>query len=274
MAKIDFDKTLASGLAAYNKSVGKWWIDRTRNAAHVAAYKNIAGHVVRCVQQQRGVLIDYGCGTGLILKRLVDALPAWDLLGIDGSQVLLREAEAWARRKRAIRSGAIEFRCAKLPDFSPGDTQADVILFTFPNIVSVPRERRPFEKLFPQDRDLARVLTKKQEKANRAVDLYDQLLMNRVVSRNLRTLLRKGGLCVRVDYSQANRRELCRFDQLSTMFEEGSLNTKQGHLRPKKFFKLLSSEYFPSAVILDVYEQTQDQDFLEGGYLISVLQAL
>lgn len=274
MSKIDFDKTLASGLVAYNNSVGKWWVDQTRNAAHVAAYKNIASHVVRCVQRKNGSLIDYGCGTGLILKQLVDALPAWNVLGIDGSQVLLREAEAWARRKRSKRSGAIEFRCAKLPDFSTPAEKADVIVFTFPNIVSVPSERRQFEQRFPRDRDLARLLAKKQEKGTKAEELFDQLLMSRVVSWNLRALLRKGGLCVRVDYSQAERHELGRFDLLSTLFEEGSLNTKQAHLRPQKFFKLLSSQYYPSAVILDVFQQTKDKDFLEGGYLISVLQAV
>ena len=98
--------------------------------------------------------------------------------------------------------------------------------------------------------------------------------MSRVVSRNLRSLLRKGGLCVRVDYSQGARHELGRFDQLSTLFEEGSLNAGQSRLKPQKFFKLLSSQYYPSAVIRDVYDQTKDIDFLEGGYLVSVLKAI
>lgn len=274
MSKIDFDKTLSTGLGAYNRKVGQWWVDQTRNKAHVAAYKNIANHVVRCAQKDSGFLIDYGCGTGLIMKRLVEALPAWNFLGIDGSKVMLSEAETWAASRRKKRPAAIEFRCTKLPDFSAPAEKADVIVFTFPNIVSVPSGRRPFETLFPRDWDLARLLAKKQEKGEKAEELFDQLLMSRVVSRNLRTLLRKGGLCVRVDYSQGERHELGRFDQLATLFEEGSLNTKQAHLRPQKFFKLLSSQYYPSAVILDVYEQTKDQDFLEGGYLVSLLEAI
>ena len=274
MSQIDFDKTLSAGLGAYNRTVGQWWVDQTRNKAHVAAYKNIASHVARCAQKKSGLLVDYGCGPGLIMKQLVEVLPGWNFLGIDGSKVMLSEAETWVGAKRKKRQATIEFRCAKLPDFSAPAAQADVIVFTFPNIVSVPSERRQFEKRFPKDRDLARLLARKQEKGEKAEELFDQLLMSRVVSRNLRTLLRKGGLCVRVDYSQAERHELGRFDLLSTLFEEGSLNTKQAHLRPQKFFKLRSSQYYPSAVILDVYEQTKDIDFLEGGYLVSVLEAI
>lgn len=274
MSNIDFAKTLATGFGAYNKNVGQWWVDQTRNKAHAAAYKNIASHVVQCVQTDSGFLIDYGCGTGRIMKRLVEMLPNWKFLGIDGSKVMLRDAETWARPKRKKRPASIEFRLAKLPDFPVSSPTADVIVFTFPNIVSVASGRRQFEETFPKDRDLARLLAMKQEKGEGADALYDQLFMSRVVSRNLRALLRKGGLCVRVDYSQGDRHELGRFDQLSTLFEEGSLNRKQSHLKPQKFFKLLSSRYYPSAVILDVYEHTKDKDFLEGGYLVSLLQAI
>ncbi len=274
MSKIDFTKTLASGLGAYNTNVGQWWVNKTRNTAHAAAYRNITNHVVQWAQRESGLIIDYGCGTGLLMKRLVDVLPAWKFLGIDGSKVMLGDAETWAGPKRAGRPASVEFRLAKLPDFSVSTQKADVIVFTFPNIVSVASGRRQFEEIFPKDRDLARMLALKQEKGKGADALYDSLFMSRVVSRNLRSLLRKGGLCVRVDYSQGARHELGRFDQLSTLFEEGSLNARQSRLKPQKFFKLLSSQYYPSAVIRDVYDQTKDIDFLEGGYLVSLLKAI
>ena len=275
MSKIDFTQTLASGLGAYNTNVGQWWVHKTRSAAHAAAYLNIANHVVQCAQRESGLIIDYGCGTGLLMKRLVDLLPAWKLLGIDGSKVMLRGAETWARAKRKGRPASIEFRLAKLPDFSVSTPKADIIVFTFPNIVSVASERRRFEEIFPKDRDVAEALAMEQEgEGERFEALYDSLFMSRMVARNLRLLLRKGGLCVRVDYSQGARHELGRFDQLSTVFEEGSLNAKQSRLKPEKFFKLLSSQYYQSAVILDVYEQTEDKDFLEGGYFVSLLKAI
>jgi SAM-dependent methyltransferase len=240
----------------------------------MAAYMNIADHVVQCAREEGGLIIDYGCGPGLLMKRLVDLLPAWKFLGIDGSKVMLRGAETWARTKRKGRPASVEFRLAKLPDFSVSTPQADIIIFTFPNIVSVASERRQFEKIFPMDRDIAGLLAMKQEEGEGVEALYDQLFMSRVVARNLRFLLRKGGLCVRVDYSQGARDELGRFDQLSTLFEEGSLNRRQSRLKPQKFFHLLSSHYYSSVVIRDVYEQTNDRDFLEGGYLVSLLEAI
>lgn len=272
---IDFTETLSSGLGAYNGPVGQWWVQKTRSAAHAAAYKNIASHVAQCAKGNGGLIIDYGCGPGHLLKRLVDVLPAWRFLGIDGSKVLLRDAEMWAQSKRNGRPASLEFRRAKLPDFSVSTPKADIIVFTFPNIVTVPSDNRRFEKLFPKDRTLAGLLAMKQEgKGGDVETLYDSLFMSRVVSRNLRLLLRTGGLCVRVDYSQAARPELARFDQLATRFEEGSLNAKQARIKPQKFFRLLYSRYYPSAVIRDVYEQTEDKDFLEGGYLVSLLKAL
>lgn len=275
MSQIDFTEKLAEGFGTYNRKVGHWWMGQTRNAAHAAAYANIASHVVRCAKQDSGLIIDYGCGTGLLMSRLVEALPAWEFLGIDGSKMMLREAESWARSKRKSRSASIEFRRSRLPDFSVSAPKANVIVHTFPNIVTVPGERRQFEKLFRKDRALAGLLAMKQEGEVGDVEtLYDSLFMSRVVSRNLRLLLRKGGLCVRVDYSQAGRRDLKRFDQLSTKFEEGSLKAKQSHLQPQKFFTVLSSVYYPSPVILDVYEQTQDPDYLEGGYLVSIMEAM
>ena len=274
MSEIDFDQTLASGLRAYNTTVGQWWVGKTRNAAHAAAYKNIAGHVAQCARGGGGLIIDYGCGTGRLMKRLVEALPAWRFLGIDGSKVMLGDAETWARARRKGRATPVEFRLAKLPDFSASIPKADIIVFTFPNIVSVASGRRKFEGIFPKDRNLARFLALKQEEGEKAEALYDSLFMSRVVARNLRFLLRKGGLCVRVDYSQGARHELTRFDKLATLFEEGSLNAKQSRLQPQRFFKLLYSQYYPSAVIRDVYDQTKDKDFLEGGYLVSLLKAV
>lgn len=274
MSEIDFTQTLASGLGAYNSNVGQWWVHKTRSAAHAAAYLNIASHVVQCVRREDGLIIDYGCGTGLLMKRLVDVLPAWKFLGIDGSTTMLRGAETWARTKRKSRPASIEFRLAKLPDFSVSTPKADIIVFTFPNIVSVASERRQFEEIFRKDRDVAGWLAMKQEEGEGVEALYDSLFMSRVVARNLRFLLRKGGLCIRVDYSQGARHELGRFDQLSTLFEEGSLNARQSRLKPQKFFALRYSHYYPSAVIRDVYDQTKDKDFLEGGYLVSLLQAI
>jgi hypothetical protein len=67
---------------------------------------------------------------------------------------------------------------------------------------------------------------------------------------------------------------LSRFDKLSTLFEEGSLNARQSRLEPQKLFTHRYSHDYPSCVIRDVYEQTKEKDFLEGGHLASLLQAI
>ena len=93
MSQIDFTEKLAEGFGAYNTKVGQWWVDQARNAAHAAAYTNIASLVAKCAKNESGLIIDYGCGTGLLMKQLVELLPAWEFLGIDGSKLMLREAE-------------------------------------------------------------------------------------------------------------------------------------------------------------------------------------
>lgn len=272
MSSIDFTRALASGVRSYDRHVGRWWMQRTSGIAHAEAYANIARYVARHAGKRSGLLVDYACGAGLLTRQLVAALPRWHFLGLDGSRTMLRLAEVWARRNGPS-VASLEFRLAKLPDFALPRHKADLVVFAFPNIITGARERRHCEAVYGMDRVLARLLAEKREQAGEHV-LYDQLFMNRVIARNLRRLLRKGGLCVRVDYSQGSRRELERFDRVATAFEEGSLSAGQGGRKPEKFFDLLYARYYPSDVIRDVYEQTKDEDFLEGGYSISLLRAI
>nr|MBI3611812.1 class I SAM-dependent methyltransferase [Nitrospirota bacterium] len=273
MANIDFNQALAAGVRSYDRHIGRWWVQRTSSEAHAEAYANIARYVARHARKRSGLLVDYACGAGLLTRQLGAALPRWRLLGIDGSRAMLRFAEAWAERRGPGSPASLEFRLAKLPDFSLPMHKADLVVFAFPNIITGAGERRHFEKIYGMDRVLARCLAAKREKAGAHV-LYDQLFMNRVIARNLRWLLRKGGVCVRVDYSQGRRHELERFDRVATVFEEGSLSVGQGGRKPEKFFELLYVRYYPSEVIRDVYEQTEDEDFLEGGYSVSLLRAI
>ncbi|TAJ09106.1 MAG: class I SAM-dependent methyltransferase [Nitrospirae bacterium] len=273
MANIDFNQALAAGVRSYDRHVGRWWVQRTTSAAHAEAYANISSYVARQARKRSGLIVDYACGAGLLTKQLAQLLPRWRVLGIDGSRTMLRHAETWAGRMRKDRPGSLEWLYAKLPHFSLPVQAADIVVFAFPNIITGDIERRHFEWLYRADSDEARFIAAKQGKTGTDT-LYDQLFMNRVIARNLRGLLRKGGLCVRVDYSQGDRHELTRQDRLATLFEEGSLNVGPPRLRSEPFFTLVRSCYYPSEVIRDVYEQTEDEDFLEGGYSVSLLKAL
>jgi trans-aconitate methyltransferase len=67
--------------------------------------RNITNHIVQCARRESGLIIDYGCGTGPSAKRLVDVLPAWKFLGIDGLKVMLvtRDLARPGRKGRSIR---------------------------------------------------------------------------------------------------------------------------------------------------------------------------
>lgn len=273
MANIDFNRALAVGVRSYDRHVGRWWMQRTNSAAHTEAYAAISSYVARQARKRSGLIVDYACGAGLLTTQLARLLPHWRVLGIDGSRTMLRHAEAWAGRMRQDRPASLEWLHAKLPNFSLPMRSADIVVFAFPNIITGDKERRHCEGMYRADSAAARRIAAKQGKAG-ADALYDQLFMNRVIARNLRGLVRKGGLCVRADYSQGERHELTRHDLLATVFEEGSLNVRMPRPRSEPFFTLIRSCYYPSDVIRDVYEQTEDEDFLEGGYSVSLLKAL
>jgi len=55
--------------------------------------------------------------------------------------------------------------------------------------------------------------------------LLDSLLRGKVVSRNFRGLLKKGGICVSVEYAKAEREKLTELEQGRLAFGEGSLKT-------------------------------------------------
>ncbi|MCS4537756.1 MAG: hypothetical protein HYY67_02700 [Thaumarchaeota archaeon] len=104
--------------------------------------------------------------------------------------------------------------------------------------------------------------------------LSDSLLRGKVVSRNLRGLLKKGGICVRVEYAKAERERLTELEQCRLAFEEGSLKTSVNGRKAEKLFDFISSTYFQSKVMEDVYYQTKDETDRKGGYSITMVEAV
>ena len=65
--------------------------------------------LVRLVRVGEGLrAIDLGCGTGELTRRLADALPGSDVLGIDSSAEMLERAAEFARPGLRFEQGAIE----------------------------------------------------------------------------------------------------------------------------------------------------------------------
>ena len=97
--------------------------------------------------------------------------------------------------------------------------------------------------------------------------LLDSLLIGKVVSRNFRGLLKRGDICVRVEYAKAEREKLTELEQGRLAFEEGSLETSINGRKAEKLFDFISSTCLKSKVMEDVYYQTKDETDRKGGLL-------
>jgi SAM-dependent methyltransferase len=280
--EIDFDGELEAGSETYNQALGKWWLQRSSDTAHAYAYRKIAEHIHASLPSAPTRIIDYACGAGPMLRRLYRLYPQSHLLGIDGSTFLLEQARERLQRLGQNWQERVELIETHLPDFSLPAARADLCLFIFPNIVPDPEEDVEEEyEFWPDDLAAAEYLSKARESdpeeetvKDDPETVYDSLLTDNVIARNLRSLLRKGGVCVRADYSNAAREELTQLVRERLAFEEGSLGVSVDGHRAKQFFERVDCFYCRSTVLEDVYHQTKDEDDKEGGYFVTILKAL
>jgi SAM-dependent methyltransferase len=280
--KIDFDEELGTGPETYNQALGKWWLRQSDDPAHARAYDKITEHVQSFISSPPRRIVDYACGSGHMLARLYQLYPKTHLLGIDGSTFLLDQARERLQAQGKDWQGRVELIETRLPDFSLPAGRADLCLFIFPNIV--PDQDGDMEEeheFWPGDLAAAEYLSKAREPdpEEETVEddpetVYDSLLTDHTIARNLRSLLHKGGLCVRADYSNADRDELTDLVQKRLAFEEGSLGVSVNRHRAKQYFKAVDCFYCESDVLEDVYHQTRDDDDKEGGYFVTTLKAL
>ncbi|MCZ6767987.1 MAG: class I SAM-dependent methyltransferase [Acidobacteria bacterium] len=282
--KIDFDHELDRGPNTYNQTLGQWWLSQSSDRAHSYAYSKITQHLVSFFGQPPERIIDYACGAGHMLTRLYRCFSNSKLTGIDGSSLLLKLAgkrlqstgQDWRQRVHLIETN--------LPDCSLPRGQADVLLFVFPNIVpdpDLPDSEEEKDSHHPEDRAVADylALTREPNPEEETVEddpetLCDSLITDNLISRNLRRLLKKGGVCVRADYANAPRNELTKLVEQRLAFQEGSLQEPVNGLRAEQLFKVVGSTYYRSKVLEDVYHQTRDKTDKDGGYLLTTLVAL
>ncbi len=278
----DFDREVDRGPECYDRAVGRWWLARSKDRSHVHAYQKIARYLGSKLPNFTGTIVDYACGPGSLFVRLYRCLPRARLVGIDGSAMLLTQAE-----QRFVRLGAphvVEWIKSPLPSFSLLTNFADVVIYCFPHIVPHPDEQDYYAKhglRHKDDKAVAHWLAKKckadPEGANLEEDvdtLRDQMLMEKVITRNHCALLKPRGLCVRVEYSSAARKELTDLEQVCTAFKDGSLANPIDGRRAHQLFRLASSRYFRSRAVDDVYHQTGNEEDRGGGYIIDFLRAI
>jgi SAM-dependent methyltransferase len=279
--KIDFDRELNRGIATYNERVGLWWRRQAENPAHANAYRKIAGFIEASYLEPPRLILDYACGAGNLLVRLHRRFPVAKLVGVDGSSLLLDLAKRRFLQGGKGAAAQLTLIQASLPNFDFPCALADLVLFTFPNMVPVSAKRTgsPASRMRPDDLAVARYLARRRCPVNRSDpedsrSIFTALLRDRMVSMNMRKLLKPGGICVRVEYGNVPREEFPELELLRTEFEEGSLGHEVGGKIAEQWFRVLASRYCRSGVIEDVYHQSKDRRDRKGGFLITVLRAL
>ena len=296
---IDFDKLFLKGHKSYDSAIGDWWEGQASNGAHRKAYSAIAEHIAKRLKsagRQPRWLVDYGCGSGHFLVSLAERFPKARIVALDGSMKMLRQAAARVeaagheigtveeKDSFAARGPRIRLVKTPLPNFSLPAGKADAVIFLFPNLTPAPGDQPYYDKHGYKNRDdvklctvLARLREMDPEDEYAKYDpegMYDGLMTDRVISRNLRGLLKKGGACFKVDYANAHRDELSRLTHMRSLFVEGALEEDWKGLKCEVFFKYVENRFWRSQVILDVFHQTQDPTDKTGGYFVSEFKAV
>jgi SAM-dependent methyltransferase len=296
---IDFEKLFLKGRKSYDTAIGDWWDHQSCNGPHRKAYASIAAHAadrLAAAGIRPRLLVDYACGSGHFLSALAERFPEARIVALDGSPKMLdRAAERLAKageeadrvgRKRAFEAAGPRIRLVEttLPNFSLPAGQADAVLFVFPNLTPAPEDQEYYDAHGYKNRADAKVCTvlarlrepdpEDEVAKTDPKEMYESLMTDRVVSRNLRGLLRKGGACFKVDYANAGREELSRLTHTRSLFVEGALEEPVKDLRCEAFFRYVGNAFRRSRVILDVYHQTRDPSDKTGGYFISEFLAI
>ena len=273
-------EVLCDSVACYNTELGKWWKAQAENSCHTFAYRKIAGFVRASFRRPPKLIVDYACGAGHLLTRLSLVFPGARLIGLDASSFLLDLA-----RKRLARLGPRVLRRTilietMLPDVEGRRREADLVIYAFPNML--PSRRGAVESLYRRclagaDHSAGGALsrpTNPEEELEDPEALRRSLLLGRLVSLDLHALLRRGGICIRVEYAAVPRHELPRSELMRVSFEEGSLDMAVDGAFPMQWFRVAASSFFRSHVVEDVYQQSGDPSDKHGGYVITVLRAV
>ena len=282
--KVDFEKELRTNFRGYNTTLTRWWNIRACNKSHCIAYRNIANYVTTHVDLIPSLVIDYGCGTGRLLGEIAVRFVDTKFIGIDGSSAMLKTGKTYLKNKAPDLLNRIKLLKAPLPIRLLLGKRADLVTFTFPHILSnlYDLDLNSFlELLTYSEIENAMILAEDkgiEEVSNEHNDedpvLLQSLLVNRVIAKNLRSLVKRGGYCLRVELANARREEFPEIFQKRFSFQEGSLDKSFADESLQQSFELVRSEYHRSKVMEDAYEQTGDESDRKGGYWISLLRAL
>ncbi len=299
MKQAEFEKAFYKGHRSYDAAMGDWWLSKSQDAPHRRAYKNIVRFIDEFLRSRKKpspkIIVDYGCGSGAILKALAKTFSNSSIVAIDGSRKMLKQA----RNNLAESNLKVEFVPAgryhqrtkpqlslvqtPLPNFSMPAGKVDVALFLFPNVNATPSQMAVLRK-YVRDRGIlgtARLLATLRKKIPDPIEVettiqefMDNLLLERIVCMNIHRLLKKGGLWFKVEYSGCSPKELTELEKWELLFTECAMKVSIDGKKQPQLFQHLDTQYFRSSVIMDVHDQSHDPDHKAGGYFISAFRAL
>ena len=297
--EFDFTRALARGHVSYDATVGAWWDNQSTDKAHQRAYRHIAESVRDSVRKKKiksPLIVDYACGSGHFLIELAKLLPEARIVGLDGSKKMLGLTLQRCAHKGvsaetlpadlAFASAGPQVRLVqtKLPNFKLPQGKADAVAFVFPNIAPSPSDQGLFDRngyLNRADSVVGQMLARfremdpEDEVTNEKPEfLFDGYMTERVLSRNVRGFLKKGGLWFKVDYANAPRSELSQLSQWRSLFSECALGEAIKEKKAAQLFELRGNDFRRSTVILDVYHQTKDESDKTGGYFVTEFEAV
>ncbi|HSP06062.1 MAG TPA: class I SAM-dependent methyltransferase, partial [Acidobacteriota bacterium] len=275
-------QALEKGDRSYNTFLGDWWYRKSRDATHVRAYRQIVDRVYRTLRSGKRtpkLIVDYACGTGGTIAELSRRFPQARIVGIDGSELMLELARHDLQRSGhnadivpvdsafGTRGARIRLVQLPLPEFSLPSHRADAVLFLFPNMNFSARHIARLEThIFgdPRQCDVARFLSRlpdldRPKDKTPPKEIYEDLLYERAMSRNIHQLLKRGGWWFKVDYSNCLRHDLSDLIQWRMLFSESALDVHIEEEPRMDPFEFVQCTYHRSPVIRDVYEQTHDK---------------
>jgi SAM-dependent methyltransferase len=297
--EFDFTRALARGPVSYDARVGEWWDNQSTDKPHQRAYRHIAEYVTASLRKKKirsPLIVDYACGSGHFLIELAKLLPEARIVGLDGSKKMLALTMQRCAHKGvsaetlpadlAFASAGPQVRLVqtKLPNFKLPQGKADAVAFVFPNIAPAPSDQGLFDRngyLNRADSVVGQMLARFREMdpedevtTEKPEFLFDGFMTERVLSRNIRGFLKKGGLWFKIDYANAPRAELSQLSQWRSLFSECALGEPIKEKKAEQLFVLRGNEFRRSSVILDVYHQTKDESDKTGGYFVTEFEAV
>jgi hypothetical protein len=255
-----------------------WWLARARDAAHRRAYRQIAAFAAAHAPRRPvpRLIIDYACGPGLLIRELHRVFPAARIVGLDESASAIAAAES-VLTEAGIADGRVSLRRLALPAYPiRGLPPADLVFFSFPDFRGGDTRANlaHWRARCPADWDAGGDLRRRwRQEAEQGVPPRRETFFKRVAGRNLRQLCRPGGRIVRVEYSNCTRAGMDEVTLAEMRWTEGCLSAPDGDPR-HVLSRERASRYVRSGVMRDVYLQTRAADDREGGYLITVLDAV